>query len=98
MMKAVMIIYDQAHTDNVLEILDKCNIRGFTKWDNVHGRGSKNGDPHYSSHAWPATNTATLVITEEERVPLLLKALKALNATAEKQGLRAFVWEAESAV
>ncbi|MFA6335076.1 MAG: PG0541 family transporter-associated protein [Bacteroidales bacterium] len=97
-MKAVMIIYDQAHSANVLEILDKCSIRGFTKWDNVHGRGSKKGDPHYSSHAWPSTNMVTLAITEEEKIPALIEELKALNDDALKQGLRVFTWEAESAI
>lgn len=97
-MKAVIIIYNQAHSENVLEILDKCSIRGYTKWENVHGRGSAKGEPHYSSHAWPSTNVATLAIVDEEKVPSLIKELKALNASAEKQGLRAFVWEADSVV
>ncbi len=97
-MKAVMIIYNQAHSVNVLEILDKCSIRGYTKWENVHGRGSEKGEPHYSSHAWPSTNVATMAIVEEVKVPSLIKELKALNSSAEKQGLRAFVWDAESAV
>ena len=97
-MKAVFIIYDQAHSIGVLEILDKCSIRGYTKWENVQGRGSKKGDPHYSTHAWPSTNMATLAIVEEELVPSLVKELKVLNASAEKQGLRTFVWDAESIV
>ena len=97
-MKAIMIMYDQSHSELILEILDKTNVRGFTKWVDVQGRGTHRGDPHYGSHAWPAKNMATLAMVEEAQLPSLLQALKELNARSEKQGLRAFVWEAESAV
>lgn len=93
-----MIVYNQAHSSNVLEILDKCSIRGFTKWEDIQGRGSNTGEPHYSSHAWPSKNMATLAVVAPEVLPALLKELKSLNEEAEKQGLRTFVWEAESAI
>ena len=93
-----MIIYNQAHSSNVLEALDKCGIRGFTKWKDVQGRGSNKGEPHYSTHAWPSKNMVTLAVVEAEELPVLLKELKELNDAADKQGLRAFVWEADSAI
>jgi len=92
-----MIIYNQAHNAVVQEILDKCDIRGFTKWEDVQGRGSKRGEPHYSTHAWPSKNMATLTFVEEQVLPDLLAQLKALDDRTEKQGLRAFVWEADQA-
>jgi nitrogen regulatory protein PII len=97
-MKAVMIIYNQAHSSNVLEVLDKCNVRGFTKWEVVQGRGSVAGEPHYSTHAWPSKNMVTLAVVEPEILESLLKELRELNKSAEKQGLRAFVWEADSVI
>ena len=93
-----MIMYDQSHSELILQIFDKTNVRGFTKWVDVQGRGSYKGDPHYGTHAWPAKNMSTLAIVEEAQLPALLQALKELNARSEKQGLRAFVWEADSAV
>ncbi len=93
-----MIIYNQAHSSNVLEVLDKCDIRGFTKWEDVQGRGSHKGEPHYSTHAWPSKNMVTLAVVEPDELPALLKELKELNEAADKQGLRAFVWEADSAI
>ena len=65
-MKAVMIIYNQAHSSVVMEILDNCSIRGFTKWVDVQGRGSVKGEPHYGTHAWPAKNMAILAVVPEE--------------------------------
>ena len=96
-MKAVMIAYNQAHNAEVQGILDKCNIRGFTKWEDVQGRGSKDGEPHYSTHAWPSKNMVTITIIDDDKLPELIKQLKFLDDRAEKQGLRTFVWEAEQA-
>ncbi len=97
-MKAIMIVYNQAHSDIILDILNKCNVRGFTKWVDVQGRGNYKGEPHYGSHAWPAKNMSTLAVVNEEILSPLLNELKLLNQSAEDQGLRAFVWEAESAI
>ena len=43
-MKAVFISLYQAFYDEVMEILDKNEIRGFTFWNEVQGRGSDNGE------------------------------------------------------
>lgn len=94
-MKAVMIIYNQAHSTVVMEILDKCTVRGFTKWVDVQGRGSHKGEPHYGTHAWPSKNMTTLAVVQEEQVASLVLELKKANEMAEDQGLRAFVWEAD---
>ena len=50
-MKAVFISFDQAHKDDVIRILDKYLIRGFTLWEGTQGRGTEGGEPHYGSHA-----------------------------------------------
>ncbi|NCB18770.1 MAG: hypothetical protein EOM61_04010 [Bacteroidia bacterium] len=97
-MKAIMIVYNQAHSSVVMDILDKCTIRGFTKWTDVQGRGSHRGEPHYGTHAWPSKNMATLAIVTEQQLEPLVRELKEANANAEQQGLRAFVWEADSVI
>ncbi|MDR2847637.1 MAG: hypothetical protein LBV39_00890 [Bacteroidales bacterium] len=91
-MKAVFISYNQAHTEQVQNVLDRHHVRGFTQWTDVKGRGSDNGEPHYGSHAWPGMNVAVLAFMEDEKVPILLEALRQLDEEAEQQGLRAFVW------
>ena len=42
-MKAVMITLDQAHYEEIVEELGSLNIRGFTSWKEVYGRGSRMG-------------------------------------------------------
>ena len=88
-----MIVYNQAHSAEVQNILDKCDVRGFTKWEDVQGRGSKRGEPHYSSHAWPSKNMATLCIVDDNIAPILKKRIQALDNEAPEQGLRIFFWE-----
>ena len=97
-MKAVMILIDQAHYDQIVENLGTLNIRGFTSWKEVYGKGSKDGIPHYGSHAWPSVNNAILTIVEDDRVPQLLNFLKELDSESPNLGLRAFVWNIEQAI
>lgn len=92
-MKAVFIVYNQAHTERVDYMLDRLNIRGYTKWENVMGRGSKEGEPRMGTHTWPEMNSSTMTIVEDEQVAGLLDAVKKLNAINEEVGVRAFVWE-----
>ena len=97
-MKAVFIAYNQALTEAVDSIIERHNIRGYTKWADVQGRGSNNGEPHFGSHTWPAMNSAILAVIEEERVEPLMESLKKLDAKAEQQGLRAFVCNIEGMI
>ncbi len=53
-MKSVFITYDQAFNERIRATLDRMNCRGFTYLEQVQGRGSKTGEPHYGSHAWPS--------------------------------------------
>lgn len=90
-MKAVFISGYQAFHQDIINLFDKLEIKGFTYWDEVQGRGSFNGEPHYGTHAWPTLNCAFLTFVEQEKVPILMDELRKLDKTAELQGLRAFV-------
>ncbi|MDR0658849.1 MAG: hypothetical protein LBG18_07965 [Mediterranea sp.] len=97
-MKSVLITFDQAHNEQVVSVLDRLNCRGFTRVEKVQGRGSKTGDPHYGSHAWPAMNSAIIAVVEDHRVDPLLNALKEMDGKKNQLGLRAFVWNIEKSV
>ena len=97
-MKAVFIAYSQALTEAVNGILDRNHIKGYTKWADVQGQGTNSGEPHFGNHTWPAMNSTILAIIEEERVAPLMESLKNLDAKAEQQGLRAFVWNIEGMI
>ena len=59
----------------------------------VLGRGSKTGEPHYGSHAWPSMCSAMMVMAPDEAVDRVLNYLHEQDMNTPKLGLRAFVWE-----
>lgn len=92
-MKAIFIACDQAHHEHIIDILSRANCRGFTGFGTVQGRGSKTGEPHYGSHAWPSLAEAIITIVADDRVQPILDRLHALDQEKPKLGLRAFVWD-----
>lgn len=92
-MKAMLIVYNQAHTERLEYMLDRLEIRGYTQWPTVMGRGSLTGDPRMGTHTWPELNAAILTIIEENKVDVVLEKVQKLNAINEEVGIRAFVWD-----
>ena len=97
-MKAVFIAYDLAHHENIIDVLNRSNCRGFTAFGEVQGRGSKNGEPHYGTHAWPSLASAILTMVDDDKVDLLLERLHELDAAKPMLGLRAFTWNVEKTI
>lgn len=92
-MKAVMIIYNQAHSEKIEYLFDKLDIKGYTLWENVQGRGSVTGVPHLGTHTWPEINKSIMTIIEDDKVDNLLDKVKKIDEINEEVGIRAFVWE-----
>lgn len=97
-MKAVFITYNQAYYEKLITTMDRMNLRGFTSWDEVQGRGSATGDPHYGNHAWPTMNGALMTIVDDEKVDKFLDVLHQIDNETPAQGLRAFVWNVEKSI
>ncbi len=97
-MKAVFIVYNQALTERVDELLNHIGARGFTQWQDVMGRGSEKGEPHMGTHTWPALNSAILSVVDDDKAEELLAGVDKLNQAAEAQGIRAFLWNVEKSV
>lgn len=95
-MKAIFIAYNQAYYNEINDLLEAQGQRGFTQWQDIQGRGSKTGIPHYGDHAWPEMNFATMAVVEDEMIAPLMDALKAKDAETPALGLRAFVWNIEA--
>jgi nitrogen regulatory protein PII len=92
-MKAIMIVYNQAHTEKIEYLFDKLGIRGYTLWENVQGRGSQAGVPHLGTHTWPEINKSILAVVEDSIVDNILDKVKKIDAISEELGIRAFVWD-----
>lgn len=97
-MKAVFIIFNQSNTEKVFFMLDQLEIRGYTFWEQVQGRGSKTGDPRQGTHTWPEMNSAVITMVSDDRVDELLRTVHKLDKRNEELGVRAFVWNVENHV
>lgn len=97
-MKSVFIVFNQAFTSRVEYMLDQLEIRGFTFFEQVQGRGSVSGDPHRGTHTWPEMNSAVMAVVPDDAVAELLLTVKKLDARNKDVGVRAFVWNIEQMV
>lgn len=97
-MKSIMIMYDQAFQEKIVDLLTHQNCRGFSCWPQVQGRGTKTGEPHMGTHAWPSMCSAIMTVVPDEKVDGLLEKLHALDMETEMLGLRAFVWTIEKTI
>jgi hypothetical protein len=94
-MKSIFIAFDKAYLDQIITILTLNHVRGYTEWETVKGKGSKTGEPHLGSHAWPTQNSSILTVVENDKVKPILADLRKLDATSKLMGIRAFVWHIE---
>lgn len=93
-----MIIFNQALSEEVIELFDELEIRGFTKMNDLQGRGTTTGEPRMGTHTWPALNNVIYTFMQKEKAEKMISALNKLNANAEDQGLKVFSWDVEVAV
>lgn len=91
-MQAILITFDQAYYERIIDMLQRNNCRGFTSWQEVQGRGTNDGEPHFGSHAWPSLASAIITIVEDSRVDTVLNKLHEWDMETPKLGLRAFTW------
>ncbi len=97
-MKSILITFDQAFYERIIETLDRHNCRGFSYLEQVQGRGSRTGEPHYGSHAWPSMCSAVITVVDDAKVDPLLETLHMMDKETEMLGLRAFVWNIEKTI
>ena len=74
-------------------MFDRLEIRGYSWWNDVRGRGSETGAPRMGTHTWPEMNSAALVVIPDEKVEPLLENVKKLDNVNTEVGVRAFVWD-----
>lgn len=97
-MKAIFIAFDQAYYERIVDMLKRNNCRGFTAWEQVMGRGSKQGEPHYGTHAWPSLASSILTIVDDDHEETILNHLHEMDLETPKLGLRAFTWTVEKTI
>ena len=89
-MKMLLIAYNEAVDEEVMEILDGHGVTGYTKWTKVLGRGEDSG-PHLLSHVWPAGNNCIAVAAEDDKARAIMDDFRKLRAEVSTEGLKAFM-------
>lgn len=93
-MKVVMICYNEAVDDEVMELLNDINVVGYTKWRKVLGRGQTSG-PHMASHIWPKANNVLFTVLPEELAAEIFDGVRKIKSALGAEGIKAFMWEIE---
>jgi hypothetical protein len=86
---AVLIFYDRAIDEEVLDVLTSCCIDNYTRWHDVSGVGSTG--PHLGDHVWPAMNNVMITVVPEDRKVEILERVRRLQKDFPFTGLRAVV-------
>lgn len=91
-MKFVMICYNEAVDDEVLELLNSFDVDGYTKWTKVLGKGKTSG-PHLYSHIWPKANNALFTVLPENIAVKVFDGIRKIKTEVGAEGLKAFMWQ-----
>lgn len=94
-MKAIFIAYNQAYNEELTGLLESLGQRGYTRWENVGGRGTVDGEPHLGNHAWPTQNHAILSVVEDSSAAEIMDSLRRTDSENPTLGLRAYVLPVE---
>ncbi len=90
MSKMVMISYNEAIDNEVMEILNECALKNYTKVLGVFGRGTTSG-VHLGNDIWPGRNNILYVACENQDAKKLLAKIKDARKTLGTEGIKAFI-------
>lgn len=91
-MKMVMITYNEAMDMEVMEALEHCVMKNYTKIASTYGKGNSSGT-HMGNDIWPGKNNILYVACDEKDAAQLLSCVKNLREQLGKEGIKAFMWE-----
>lgn len=98
-MKAVWILCNESISEDVIDLLERNGVEGYTVWDNVLGchHGCRT---HWNNAVFPGRNRAFFVVGREEVICGLAVRLRQLKAREDihQAGLKAFVQPVEEEI
>lgn len=93
-MKMVMIAYNEAMDMEVMEVLENCAMKNYTKVIGVFGKGAASGT-HMGNDIWPGKNNVLYIACNEDDIRQLLTCVKNLRKKLGHEGIKAFTWNLE---
>jgi len=89
-MKMVIIVYNEAMDSEVMDVLEHCALKNYTKITGVFGKGGTSGT-HMGDDIWPGRNNILFIACEDKFKTQLLTCTKELRRRLGKEGIKAFV-------
>jgi hypothetical protein len=93
-MKMVMLMYNEALDNEVMEILENCLLKYYTKTTGVFGCGQSSGT-HLGTDIWPGRNNILYVACEEAAAKKIIVLVKQLRKSLGAEGVKAFLMPLE---
>ncbi len=97
MPKMVLIAYNEAIDMEVMEMMEKCGLKNYTKVMGVFGRGETSGT-HLGNDIWPGRNNLLYAAVPENSAKQLASAVKELRVKLGKEGIKAFILPIEEII
>lgn len=89
-MRMIMIVYNEAIDDEVMEALAKCALKNYTKIMGTLGKGDTSGT-HLGNTIWPGRNNILFIASAERATQQLLSCIRELRKSVGREGVKAFV-------
>jgi nitrogen regulatory protein PII len=89
-LKMAMVVYNEALDMEIMEAMNSCGLKNYTKVMGVFGRGEASGS-HLGNDIWPGKNNILYIICEERQISQLLPLIKELRKKIGHEGVKAFV-------
>lgn len=93
-MKMVMLVYNEALDNEVMEILENCLMKNYTKLTGVFGCGTSSGT-HLGTDIWPGRNNILYVACEEAVAKKIIASVKQIRKSLGVEGIKAFLMPLE---
>lgn len=89
-MKMIMLVYNEALDNEVMEILESCLMKNYTKITGVFGCGASSGT-HLGTDIWPGRNNILYVACEEAVGKKIIVLVKQIRKSLGVEGIKAFL-------
>lgn len=95
--KMVMLAYNEAVDNEVMDAVQKCSLKNYSKIFGTFGSGTTSGI-HLGNDIWPGRNNILYVACQDKEAKLLLSFINDLrHSSIGKEGIKAFVWNLDEA-
>jgi hypothetical protein len=89
-MKMAMISYNEAIDEEVMEVLERCAMKNYTKITGIFGKGTASGT-HLGNDIWPGRNNLLYAACDDNQAKQLLACVRELRKNLNQEGIKAFI-------